>query len=270
MSLGSLVALSLLAALSQAIPSPPLYFENRCDHFSITPCTYSQRYYTNASSFGGAGSPIIVIMGGEGAIAPTTGIFYPSVVVLAERLHALIIEPEHRGYGESQPTPFDTHGMSLITAPQALADAVALILATQEANNCTGRVGSGPRCPVLTVGGSYPGWLSAMMRLRYPAVVDMAYAGSAPMGFYSQQVDQYAYYARVTESAARASAGCPDAVRGMLAGSIVGASKADMVSGLNLCTPLPDYLAAGDATLLAQELAMVVMYTFAGQWERGG
>ena len=41
---------------------------------------------------------------------------------------------------------------------------------------------------MITFGGSYPGWMSAMMRLRYPAVVDAAYAASAPMRFYAQQV----------------------------------------------------------------------------------
>lgn len=185
------------------------------------------------------------------------------MVLLAQRLGALIIEPEHRGYGVSQPTPpFDTRRLALITPQQALADAVALIGATQAARNCTGRAGQ-VRCPVVTVGGSYPGWLSAMMRLRYPAVVDAAYAASAPLGWYSQDVDQYAYYNVITESARRASPGCPDAVRRMFAGSIAGASKADIVAGLGLCAPLPPYLDAGDASLLADEVAMVVAYSFA-------
>ena len=34
-------------------------------------------YYQNDTFFGGAGSPIFVIMGGEGAIEPSTGIYYP-------------------------------------------------------------------------------------------------------------------------------------------------------------------------------------------------
>lgn len=41
------------------------------------------------------------------------------------------------------------------------------------AANCTAERGQPGYCPVVTVGGSYPGFLSAMMRLRYPAVVDM-------------------------------------------------------------------------------------------------
>jgi hypothetical protein len=137
-------------------------------------------------------------------------------------------------------------------------------------------------------GGSYPGWLSAMMRIRYPEVVDMSYAGtlcgeaccvergplvcdcparaaaSAPLGFYSQVVDQYAYYKLVTESAVRASSGCADAVRAMLTATLAAASsKAQIIAGANLCTPLPSYLDAGDTELLVEEVSMIVMYTFA-------
>ncbi|CAK0867731.1 unnamed protein product [Prorocentrum cordatum] len=65
-----------------------------------------------------------------------------------------------------------------MSSQQALADAAFFIRAAQRRLNCTRR-GSPGYCPVLTIGGSYPGFLSAMMRLRYPAVVDMAYAASA-------------------------------------------------------------------------------------------
>ena len=55
------------------------------------------------------------------------------------------------------------------------------------------------------------GWfVFERLRLRYPGVVDGAYAASAPMLFYAQRVDQYAYYQRVTDSAERAVPGCAD------------------------------------------------------------
>jgi pimeloyl-ACP methyl ester carboxylesterase len=205
-------------------------------------------------------------MGGEGGIAPSTGIFYPPVVVMAERLRAYIIEPEHRFYGASVPAPpYDTDKLSLLTAQQALADAAAFIQAHRRMLNCTGERGSGPRCPVITVGGSYPGFLSAMMRLRYPAVVDAAWAASAPMGFYSQAVAQTAYYERVTASAARADARCPPAVRAAVAATLSapGVTKPQVIAGANLCTPLPAYLEAGSAALLVDEVAMVFEYSWA-------
>jgi len=201
-------------------------------------------------------------MGGEGAIPETTGIFYPPMVLLAERLGAAIIEPEHRFYGTSQPSPpFDTQRLQLLTAPQALEDAITFIQAKQVELGCSGKNGQ-PRCPVVTVGGSYPAWLAAMMRLRYPAVVDIAYAASAPMHFYAQTVDQYAYYRVITESAERASPGCPAAVRTMLASTLATATKDEIVSKL-LCLPLPEYLQNGDLELLLNEVSMVFTYSWA-------
>lgn len=175
------------------------------------------------------------------------------------------MEPEHRFFGASQPlapAPFSTAHLQLLTPQQALADAAALIEATRAARNCTGRNGQ-PRCPAITAGGSYPGWQAFAMRLRYPAVVDMAYSASPALGFYNQAVDPLGYYARVTASAARASAGCPAAVRALLAATLAAADKPTMVQKLNLCAPLPAYIEAGDAALLRDELAMVFQYSWA-------
>ena len=264
--LGAAAAALLAAALpAAAIPSTPLNFTQRVDHFSEHLETFEQRYYQNASMFGGPGSPIICIMGGEGAIPPSTGIYYPSVVVLAARLKALVIEPEHRFFGTSNPTEsYDTQRLQLLNVQQALADAAAFISAKRREFRCSGLNGE-PRCPVITVGGSYPGWLSFAMRLRYPGVVDIAYAGSAPTRFYSQEVGQYDYYRVVTASAARANASCPDAVRAMLAATIgaPGVTKEQIVAGLDMCAPLPQYMQDGDAQLLVDEVSMVVSYTFA-------
>jgi hypothetical protein len=227
------LSLALLLAVASAIPSQPLYFRSQVvDHFSTNSDLFSQRYYMNDTFFQGPGSPILVIMGGEGAIEPSTGIYYPYVVDLARQFGGMVIEPEHRFYGESQPQPpYDTQKLSLLTPQQALEDAVTLIVAIQKQRNCSST--DDTRCPVVTFGGSCkslsfsfccqstwrfhllfsdPGWLSAMMRIRYPGVVDFAYSASAPMLFYTQQVDQSSYYSVVTNSAERALPGCSDAV----------------------------------------------------------
>jgi pimeloyl-ACP methyl ester carboxylesterase len=178
--------LALWLPLALAIPAEPHYFQQQVDHFSADDRTYQQRYYINDTSFGGAGHPIFVIMGGEGAIEPSTGIFYPSIVLLAQRLRGFVVEPEHRFYGASQPIqPYSTQQLRLLNSAQALADAAALVTSLRQQLRCSGLNGE-PRCPAVAVGGSYPGFLAAMMRMRYPNVIDMAYAASAPLRFYSQ------------------------------------------------------------------------------------
>ena len=100
----------------------------------------------------------------------------------------LLVANSRRFYGESLPfgeDSFTTSNLALATPQQALEDTTHFIQAIQKEHGCTER-GTAGYCPVVTIGGSYPGWLSAMLRLRYPAVVDGAYSASAPMLFYSQ------------------------------------------------------------------------------------
>ena len=101
----ALVVLSSIIGLSVGTPASPLQFDKQLvDHFGANVRTYSQRYYENSTWWGGPGHPIICIMGGEGAIEPSTGIFYPWVTdVVAKELKAYVVEPEHRFYGTSLP-----------------------------------------------------------------------------------------------------------------------------------------------------------------------
>ena len=141
-----------------------------------------RRYYQNDSHFGGPGSPIFVIMGGEGGISPETGIFYPWVTdVLARPYKALVrldstrfhlvsgprrarsprvcpvfkafgsrIQPEHRFYGESLPFGNRSYDLEHLTAAmssqEALADAAELIGAVQRQRSCGGH-GEEDYCP---------------------------------------------------------------------------------------------------------------------------
>ena len=266
------LATLLLPLAHGSIPRSPHYFMQLVDHFaspSEPEKLYRQRFYEIDEHFGGPGSPIICIIGGEGAVPPSEGIFYPWVgVELASRFHALVIQPEHRFYGTSNPAgpaPFDRLSLRLLTPQQALADAATLILAKQNENNCTAH-GTQNYCPVITVGGSYPGFLSAMMRLRYPAVVDMAYSASAPTLLYAQKVDHTAYYKKITESAARSNPACPAAVRKATAAYLALGSKEATIAGLGLCTAkssMPQYIATGSLQTLQLAVNMLLMYSFA-------
>ena len=256
----------LAVEVTASIPRPAQYFDQLVNHFDSSSATYRQRFYSYDGYFGGPSSPIICIIGGEGAIPPETGIFYPWIVdVVAKRLNALVIEPEHRFYGESIPVggaPFNASQLKLLTPDQALADAVHLIQWAQRANNCTAR-GTAGYCPVITIGGSYPGYLSAMMRLRYPFVVDMAYAASAPLTMYAQQIDQYAYYELITKSAERSLPGCAAALRSAFV-DLLSLDLESLQNELAVCEPLPPYVEVGGLSMLQQETAMALAITFAG------
>jgi hypothetical protein len=278
-----LFSLGFVAAICDATkPAPAQYFHHQLmDH--VDPYgdyrdeEWTQRYYIWDEHFQGPGSPIFLIFGGEGQIPPEKGLMYPFVTDhLAETFKGYVLQPEHRFYGESQPL-YHHHPdkrarqdprVHLFTPEQALHDAMHLLTHIQEKLGCSKDKFSSEYCPVITVGGSYPGWLSAMARVVFPYQVDMSYAGSAPMTFYSQQVDVSAYYNHITKVADKMLPGCADAVRTSLYDI-----KTTILSGglternLGICEgTIPDYIdtkTPEGLQMLVDEIMMVVGYTFA-------
>jgi len=152
-----------------------------------------------------------------------------------------------------------------MTPSQALADAAHLVQTFQSDYNCGPR-GTPTYCPVITVGGSYPGFLSFAMRLQHSDVIDGAYAASAPVNFYSQKTPQSEYYNLVTKSAELSLSGCAEAIQSALSTvheEILAATdfEAYAVSSLNVCPDVPSYITT--ASMFADELFMVIGYTFA-------
>ncbi|EGC29712.1 hypothetical protein DICPUDRAFT_158674 [Dictyostelium purpureum] len=170
-------------------PSPPPYKEywymQTLDHFNFqTKGQFAQRYlisdtYWNKPSPSSkvCSGPIIFYTGNEGDIVW----FYENsqfiTNVLAKEMGALLFFAEHRYYGETLPfgneslTPENT---GYLTSEQALADYAELIpsvLADLGAEHC----------PVISVGGSYGGMLTAWFRMKYPNIVDAGLAASAPI-----------------------------------------------------------------------------------------
>ena len=235
---------------------------------------WTQRYYESAQHFQGPGSPIFLILGGEGAIQPETGLFYPFVSDrLARAFGAFVLEPEHRYYGESIPVNVTSANSdpreTLLTPEQALYDAVRLTRHIQDLLLCSRDKTSPLYCPVISVGGSYPGFLSAMARLRFPDAVDMAYAASAPIKFYAQQVHAHEYYDHISHVAEMCKPGCAHAVRTTL--ESLGSEFAplssrkqveDAAASLGFCPEsVPSYMT--NREIFQTELFMIVGYTFA-------
>ena len=269
-----LVFLSLtLCTESKAKDEALFYNDQTIDHLSTTKYegqTWSQRYYVSSSHFAGPGHPIFLIMGGEAAAE--TGIYYPFIRDhLAKDFGAFVLQPEHRFYGASQPIhqPGNNEDLkALMTSEQSMHDAVQLLRHFQiHELGCSVDRTSVDYCPVITVGGSYPGFLSAMMRVVHPEVVDMSYAASAPMKFYSQNVLPNAYYDHITAVAESASEGCSQAVEETLMWvvSAIGDeedSVMNVAQSLGICpASIPSY--ALSPKTFVEELMMIVGFTFA-------
>jgi len=271
------VFFSLLPFHVSATPAPPQYYRHQLvDHTNATKyksLEWTQRYYESAQHFMGPGSPIFLILGGEGAIPPETGLFYPFVTNrLARTFGAFVLEPEHRYYGVSIPINVTTNNdprEQLLTPEQALYDAVRLTRHVQDLLLCSQEKSSPHYCPVITVGGSYPGFLSMAARLLFPNAIDMAYAASAPVKFYAQQVHAHDYYNHISHVAESCQPGCAYAVKTTLeslakdfASLITRNQVEDAAASLGYCAEsVPAYMVNG--SIFQTELFMIVGYTFA-------
>jgi hypothetical protein len=90
---------------------------------------------------------------------------------------------------------------------------VYFIQEQRQAMGCSLEISDDTYCPVMTVGASYAGLLSTVIRKTYPDVVDMAYAASPCLLLFSHSTTPYVYYEYVTQVAERLSGGCRAAVQ---------------------------------------------------------
>ena len=247
--------------------------------------------------------PLLYTVISEGEILPSTGLFYPFVTEhLAKQFNAYVFEPEHRFYGKSQPID-DDHSIDdnsmggsssnlrrshvvgkikddprvqLFTPEQAVYDAVTMLKKIRYDLGCSDDRQEEAYCPVITVGGSYPGFLSAFSRIMFPDVVDMAYAASAPMLFYAQTVSsQYDYYNHITKVAEATITGCSKAIRAALGDVndvLLNVPQEDLHGAdLGICPgTVPNYITDHQLECekcrrktMTEEVMMVIGYTFA-------
>ncbi|GMT18644.1 hypothetical protein PFISCL1PPCAC_9941, partial [Pristionchus fissidentatus] len=164
------------------------FFETRLDNFDFTNTkTFNIKYLVNMDSYK-AGGPIFFYTGNEGTIeefANATGLMWD----LAPNFNAAVVLAEHRYYGDSQPFGSEKEAyassehLAYLSSEQALADYAALL--TWLKNNDTKPVSFPAETKVIAFGGSYGGMLSAWFRMKYPHVVDGAYASSAPVQYFN-------------------------------------------------------------------------------------
>lgn len=135
-----------------------------------------QRYWLNKQFWGGEDFPVFVYIGGEGeeSCSRLTNRMY--AYDLAQQHQALLVNVEHRYYGQSYPTAtMSTENLKkYLSSAQALADLARIIGAIKK------DLGT-EKSQVVTIGGSYPGNLAAWFRLKYPSVTTASIASSAPV-----------------------------------------------------------------------------------------
>lgn len=220
-----------------------------------------QRYWINREYFSGAGAPIFVFIGGEGKeTCRRLASFYLYIHELAKKYGGLLIDIEHRFYGESYPTAgMSTEELKYLSSKQALADLARLISFVKlslftEASN------------VITIGGSYPGNLAAWFRLKYPHISRGSIASSAPLFAKLNFVD----YMEVVGDAIKFFSGqkCYDAfeVAAGRVAELVGAGLGSvgveqLEQDFQLCSPLSQPL---DIAILLSDLMGNIQYTVQG------
>lgn len=166
--------------------------------------TWKMRYFSR-DSFYKPGGPLFIEVGGEWTIDGIS-LFTGGIAQLAEEHNGMLVETEHRYYGDSLPfgKDFSVDKLKYLQMEQALEDLAYFIEHFKK--NTTGLENS----KVILHGCSYPGMLVTWMRLRFPHIVDISYASSAPLGV---GLDYPEFFEVVNDVYANVSSNCIETVK---------------------------------------------------------
>lgn len=184
---------------------PARWLELPVDHFNLFDERTWKMKYLVYEEFFEEGSPLFIEVGGEWSIH---GKWFLSGQLhkLAKKHKGMLIETEHRYYGKSLPlsTNFTTEDLKYLQIEQALEDLAYFI------EHFKSITPGAKNSKVIIHGCSYPGMLVTWMRLRFPHIVDIAYASSAPLGV---GLDYPEFFEVVNDVYANVSSHCINAIR---------------------------------------------------------
>ncbi|KAK9693693.1 Serine carboxypeptidase S28 [Popillia japonica] len=171
----------------------------RVDHFNPRDIrTWEMRYISNDQFFV-EGGPIFIYLGGEWQISAGS-LMTGQIFDMAEQHGGMMYYTEHRYYGYSYPTEdMSTENLRYLSLDQAIADVVYFIQYVKA--NTPGFANS----QVVVIGGSYSASMATWIRLKYPHIIDIAYASSAPV---RAVADFYEYYEVVDHNIGLVSQEC--------------------------------------------------------------
>ena len=178
-----------------------MWYDQKLDHFDITGSPlWRQRYWYNFAHYE-EGGPALIMIGGEGEASPGW-LNYGIWTKYAEENNAALFLLEHRFYGQSHPTEdMATENMRYLSSRQALEDLATFMTSMSMTHNITG--------PWVSFGGSYPGSLSAWLKLKYPHLLAGAVSSSGPL---NAKLDFHEYLGVVKSALETTGAGCNEAI----------------------------------------------------------
>ncbi len=164
--------LSSLATFSESVAREKRYAQYIDHENSSDDRTFSQRYYLDTRYAKSSDAPVILYICGESTCRASS--LDGAVKERAREWGAVMVALEHRYYGKSQPfTDLSTENLKYLSVKQALADLDRFQKSLTREQGFNGKW--------VAVGGSYPGNLAALYRLKYPTNVVGALASSAPV-----------------------------------------------------------------------------------------
>lgn len=185
-----------------------LLFDQVLDHYDYTSTTtWKQRYWVVDKFFNNTHGPVFLFICGE-YVCPGIPKAREWVILLAQKYSGLVLVLEHRYYGESMPFGADSLNfdkMKLLNTEQALKDLAYFIMKVQEKH-----LHNVLKNPWITIGGSYPGAMSAWFRYKYPHLTIGSIASSAVVKAIEdfKEFDEQIYL-----SSQRSGTHCVDALR---------------------------------------------------------
>merc|ERR1719510_1850063 len=187
---------SLNRPASRGEAFPEQWLDQIRDHFDATnTARWPQRYWENLEEYRGEGLAFLHI-GGEAEASPGW-LNYGAWYQWAQENGAAMFVLEHRYYGQSKPTEdMSTGNMKFLSSRQGLEDAGHFISAMNRRHNLT---------TWITFGGSYPGSLSAWMRLRFPHLITGSVSSSGPL---FAKLDYFEYLQVVSDALATTGPNC--------------------------------------------------------------
>ncbi|KAL4462150.1 hypothetical protein ABPG72_010466 [Tetrahymena utriculariae] len=196
-------------------------FDQILDHFHPlkTDTIWKQRFCTFSQYWNPLNGTVFISIGGESqmkGISPGRG----WLVQLAQTYNALVISLEHRFYGVSQPFPqsdnddsFSVQNLKFLTHDQALADTAYFISQVKQNLFADNSFKVSNMNPFITVGGSYPGALSAWFRYKYPHLTVGALASSAVVNAIE---DFWQYDNQIYTSTLKSGSWCPSNIQAFI------------------------------------------------------